>query len=89
MRMKKIVIAFIFMVLLAGCDKQRDLYDISDTVLHVHGSWSHSLEEHSMLDATVLLYRDGNIKKEFLSRPNGVTTHVTRGDYEVVVFNGL
>ncbi len=76
-------------MLLTGCTEHRDLYDTSNTAIHIEGSWAHSLNEHNMLNATVLLYKDGEIKKEFLSRPNGVTTRVASGNYDVVVFNGV
>ncbi len=87
--MKKILALCGGVLLLVGCDKQRDLYDTSNTLLHIEGSWTRSLNQENMLDATVLLYKDGEIKKEFLSRPNGVTTRVTRGRYDVVTFNGV
>ena len=87
--MKRIIFFAFLVSLSAGCDEHRDLYDTSNTVLYIEGSWRQSLNQPSMLDATVLLYKDGEIKKEFLSRPNGLTTRVTRGRYDIVTFNGV
>jgi hypothetical protein len=89
MKMRKIVLLTALLPLLGGCDEQRDLYDTSNAVMHIEGSWARSLNQPGMMDATALLYKDGGIQKEILSRPNGATAPVTRGDYDVVLFNGV
>lgn len=88
--MRKILITIILAsAAFAGCDKQRDLYDVSVPMLDIEGKWGISLGEYNMLDATAIFYKDGKMTKEFLSRPNHVTAKVSRGQYEVLLFNGV
>ncbi len=75
--------------LIVGCGDHRDLYDYSEPRLHIETTWQHSLGLPSMQDATVVLYRDGAMYKEFFSRPNGATTQVPRGHYDLIVMNGI
>ncbi len=90
MKMKRIYLIAAVAPLAVACTDLRDLYDTGNSVLHVEGSWSHSLGEDNMQNATVLLHHDeGARDKKHLSRPNGVTVDVMHGDYDVMVFNGV
>ncbi len=78
-------------LLLAGCQKQRDLYGVSHPMLRIVGDWSPSLGESDMsYNATAVLYKqNGGTTKEYFLSPNSVTTNVTRGTYDIFIFNGL
>ena len=91
MKMKKIYFLVALLPLTTSCmDGLREIYDRTDSVIHVEGSWSHSLGVNDMHNATVMLHHaDGARNKHFLSRANGVTAHVVDGDYDVLVFNGV
>lgn len=76
--------------LLAGCQKQRDLYTVVHPMLCIDGDWQPSLGIADMSqNATAMIYcHDGSVCKEyFLS--NSVTTDITEGRYDVLIFNGL
>lgn len=73
----------------SGCDTHRDLYDMSAPTLRIESDWGSALGQEQMLDATVMLYREGAMTKEFFSRPNGVSAQVTRGQYDILAFNGV
>ncbi|MCL2562376.1 MAG: hypothetical protein FWE10_08700 [Rikenellaceae bacterium] len=88
--MRNILIIFLAAVALAGCDKQRDLYGISSPLLEIEGDWRFSLGIAEMRDATAMLYKDDGTSGKWLFRePNVVRPKVSRGEYDVLVFNGL
>ena len=88
--MRKILIIFLAAVALAGCDRQRDLYVISSPLLQIEGDWRLSLGIAEMRDATAMLYKDDGTSGKWLFRqPNTVLAKVSRGEYDVLVFNGL
>jgi len=81
--------------LLAGCNKQRDLYDTALPILLIESNWVPSLKIADMSGrATAMLYKsaptkDNSITKEFFYHPNTVKTKVERGEYDVLLFNGM
>lgn len=76
--------------LMAACTELRDISDRTDLVLDIEASWSHSLGQADMRNATVLLHHsDGEQSRAHLTRSNGVTARVKHGDYDVMVFNGV
>ncbi len=90
MRIKYTYLSVILLLFAVACTRVRNLHDTTGARLEVEGSWSKSLGIDDMYDATVLLHKaDGSRGKEYLSRPNGTTTRVKRGDYDVMVFNGV
>ena len=78
---------------LAGCDKQRDLYTTARPMLYVEGDWMPSLNLTDMsMDATAILYAADNGElafKSYFSLPNSTTVPATRGQYDLLLFNGL
>ena len=78
-------------LLFAACDRQRDLYDTASPLLYIEGDWVPSLGMADMTGkATAMLYKKGDgITKEFFYKPNSVTTKVSRGEYDILLFNGL
>lgn len=89
--MKEILLIALFTLLLAGCDSQRDLYDTASPLLYIEGDWVPSLGIQNMSNkATAMLYKKGDgITKEFFLQPNNVTPKVSRGEYDILIFNGL
>ena len=87
-RMKKAITAMAALALVAGCTGLRDLYEERRTELHVVSLWNEALDGPTM-DATMLLYGNGTIVKEFYQRMNGVSAQVSAGRYDVVLFNGV
>ena len=88
--MRKYILLFSALLLFAACDKQRDLYDTASPLLRIEGNWVPSLDIQDMSNrATAMLYRGGDITKEFFYRPNNVTAKVSRGEYDILLFNGL
>ena len=90
--------AYIIIVLagalaLAGCDKQRDLYTVARPMLYVEGNWVPSLNLTDMtMNATASLYVAGGGEqafKSYFSMPNSTTIPATRGEYDLLLFNGL
>lgn len=73
----------------ASCADIRNLYDESDGMLHVEGSWQTSLGVDHMHDATVIMFNGSMRSKEFLSQANVAQVKVTPGEYDVAVFNGV
>ena len=88
--MKKLI-TIVAILAFVGCDKQRDLYVMSNPMLGIEGDWMPSLGRNDMtMDATVLAYpATGEYIKEYFYNPNKATLKVTRGTYDVMVFNGL
>ena len=91
-----LVTLLVGLVCFVACDKQRDLYDTASPVLQIEGNWIPSLGAADMSGrATAMLYPDVvtknriGITKEFLYRPSIITTKVSRGEYDVLLFNGL
>ncbi len=78
--------------LLAGCDnQQQDLYAVSHPLLYIESDWQPTLHKADMSqNATALFYRDGQVAaKEYFFKPNSITTKVTAGQYDILLFNGL
>ncbi len=73
----------------AGCDAQMDLYDTAIPTVAIEGNWNTSLGVQDMFDGTAMLYKDGAVTKEYLSRANSVTAIVSRGQYDILLFNGV
>lgn len=78
-------------LLLAGCDEQRDLYVTANPLIYVEGDWMPSRGEDDMsMNATAVAYGSGGQQiKEYFFDPNNVTIPVTKGTYDVMIFNGL
>jgi hypothetical protein len=76
-----------------GCTEQRDIYTIAHPALYIEGDWEPTLHTNSMsMDATALIYsQDGAqmVSKNFFAEPNSVVVPLTRGDYNVLLFNGM
>ena len=89
--MRKYIPWLFTLLLWAGCDKQRDLYDIATPILHIEGNWVPSLGVQDMSNrATAMLYKkEDGVTKEFFYRPNSITPKVSRGEYDILLFNGL
>ncbi|MDR1671159.1 MAG: hypothetical protein LBR57_01425 [Alistipes sp.] len=86
---RTIIISVIAAVFACGCGKQRDLYELQPTTLHVVGVLNVALGGNPTMDATIHLYGNGSVVKEFYSRPNGGTLHLLPGHYDAMVFNGV
>lgn len=85
-----IIAALVFVT--SGCDKQRDLYVKAGPMLYVEGDWLPSLGKTDMyMNATAVVYKKeaGMFRKEYFFAPDYVTVPVEKGDYDVVIFNGL
>lgn len=89
--MKKILLLTVSALVLSGCTKQRDLYDISWPLLSIEGDWVPSLGIADMSgNATAVLYRDGvPAGKSFFLQPASTTARVSRGDHDILIFNGM
>ena len=88
--MRKQILFISALLLCVACDKQRDLYDTASPLLRIEGNWVPSLDRQDMSNrATAMFYKEGDITKEFFYRPNSVTTKVSRGSYDILLFNGL
>ena len=88
--MKKILSIVIVMWICVGCHTQRDLYDTASPLLSVQGNWIPSLGVADMSGrATAVFYKNNDVVKEFFYHPNSVTTRVSRGAYDILLFNGL
>ncbi len=88
--MKGSLLCMLLLLLTCCTDDLRDLHDTTGVVLEIEGSWIHSLGETHRQDATALLHHSGgNHVKAHFSRPNGVTPRVSKGDYDVLIFNGV
>ena len=87
---KKIIIISAILLMFAGCDKQRDLYNIASPLLEIRGDWVPSLGIADMNGrATAMLYKGNAVAKEFFYKPNSVTTKVSKGEYDILLFNGM
>ncbi len=80
-------------MLAAGCDRQRDLYVLADTLLDIKGDWVPSLGRSDMsMDATAVAYSEGGAHlyaKEYFFEPHEATIEAEPGEYGVMIFNGL
>lgn len=78
-------------MLIAGCDRQRDLYLAGESLIEVSGDWIPSLGKDDMsMDATALAFgADRKIVKAYFYDPHTVDIPLTRGTYDVMLFNGL
>jgi hypothetical protein len=74
-----------------GCTDQRNLYVLSGPVLQVKGDWIPSIDKSDMtMGATALAFdSEGKATKHYFDAPNTVDIPVTKGSYEVMLFNGL
>jgi hypothetical protein len=76
-----------------GCTEQRDIYTVAHPALYIEGDWEPTLHTDNMsMDATAMIYsQDGAavVSKNFFSEPNSVVVPLTRGDYNVLLFNGM
>lgn len=88
--MRKILLITFVALNLAGCTKQRNLYNISSPLLYIESDWLPSLGVADMSgNATAALYKGGSLEsKSFFSMPASTRAKVSRGDYGVLVFNG-
>lgn len=91
--MKKITLYIALVSIAFGCTEQQDLFTTSRPLLRVDGDFVPSLRQHDMsMKATAVLYgSDGGAQfsKNYFASPTGVTIPVTRGDYDVLLFNGM
>ena len=88
--MKKILFLAAFISICVACDRQEDLYDTGAPMLYILGNWVPTLGIADMNGkATATLYKDGEITTAFFNKPNSVTVKVTKGVYDVLLFNGL
>lgn len=88
-----IALSAVCMLLHAGCTEQRDLYTVSRPMLCINGDWVPSLDRSDMtMNATANLYAaDGGelFSKSYFSLPTSVTIPCTRGEYDLLLFNGM
>lgn len=90
MKRTSIYIIGIVVLLFAGCSDQRDLYSLSTSVMQIESDWVPSLNKYNMQEATAMFYKDGGgVMKEYFSQPNGVKARVSRGQYDLLIFNGV
>ncbi|MDR2584646.1 MAG: hypothetical protein LBC84_00245 [Prevotellaceae bacterium] len=83
-------IAVILILLLASCVKQRDLFDTVSPLLQIQGDWVPSLGAADMSGrATVMLFKGDEVDKRFFNLPNSVTAKTSRGEYNILLFNGM
>ncbi len=89
--MKNILLIIITVLLFVRCDKQRDLYDVARPLLYIEGDWKPSLNVEDMSQsATVIIYDSyGPLVKEYFLNPKSVTTNITNGVIDILLFNGL
>ena len=88
--MKKIILIFA-LLLLAGCDEQRDLYVRVPSTIVVEGDWMPSLGLSDMtMNATAVAYNaSGQAAMSYFSRANSTSLSLQRGTYDIMIFNGL
>lgn len=88
MRQITLILAILMLV---GCDKQRDLYIMVSPHLYVKGEWQYSLGSSDMtMKATGVAYSEhGEFMKEYFYAPDNVTIPVAAGLNNVMIFNGL
>lgn len=73
-----------------GCTRQRDLYDISSPLLQIEGDWVPSLNIANMSNqATAMVYGPDEVNKQYFLESNSVKAKVSKGKYDVMIFNGL
>lgn len=83
-------VLLIALALCSGCDEQRDLYDVTSPYLSVEGDWVPSLNIADMSQhATAMVYNGKGYTKEYFYKPNVVTTKVSKGTYDILLFNGM
>ena len=88
--MRSKLVILMLALLIGGCDKQRDLYDATSPLLSIEGDWIPSLGMADMSHkATVVLYGNGGMNKQYFLKPKSVEAKVTKGTYDILVFNGL
>ncbi len=89
--MNKMVWAFVAGLCLTACDDQRDLYATSQPMLYVEADWMPSLGTDNMSQrATAMIYKtDHPCTKEYFHQAKCMTTRVTAGQYDILLFNGL
>lgn len=78
------------LLLIASCDRQRDLWVRSRALLEVEGDWVPSLQKDDMSGhATAMFYPTAGAPRiEFFARPRTVDTPVEKGAWGVLIFNG-
>ncbi|MDL2247924.1 DUF5119 domain-containing protein [Bacteroides sp. OttesenSCG-928-J23] len=91
--MKRHILLIVIMTLaIAGCDKQRDLYVLVSPMVYLEGNWIPSLGTNNMaMNATATVYNTTgeSVTKEYFYNQNNVTIPVNKGEYNIMVFNGL
>ena len=91
MRLLSILIATA--LIFTGCTEQRDIYTTANPALYIEGNWVPSLHTYDMsMNATAMIYSQGGqqeVLKEYFAAPNSVVAPLTRGVYNVLLFNGL
>ncbi len=80
-------------LLFAGCTDQRDIYTTAHPALYIEGDWEPSLHTTNMsMNATAIMYNgDGSqaVLKKYFVAPNSVVAPLTKGMYNILLFNGL
>lgn len=78
------------LILCCGCSEQRDLYDVTSPYLLVEGDWIPSLSIADMSqNATAMVYNGKGYTKEYFYTHNMITTKVSKGTYDILLFNGM
>ena len=91
MRLISILTATILIFI--GCSEQRDIYTIANPALLIEGDWEPSLHTFNMsMNATAMIYNEDGKQialKKYFVEPNSVVVPLTKGKYNILLFNGL